>query len=164
MKINFRVPKNGKICPPTVAMSTIYLMENPPPKAYKTDKQRDLMQFLFPVPVQTDIFPKRPFNRFKITHLLIGAWKGIRYRSDEHSQKSQFLLPNLNILLINRNKKGEKPSARKFPIFLLVISCDYFKHFFQPRSGSNGWNLEEGKGAISFFLQTILTKIWNLIF
>ena len=43
------VNKNGKIGPATVAMSTIYLMENPPPKAYKTDKQRDLMQFLFPI-------------------------------------------------------------------------------------------------------------------
>ena len=117
------------------------------------------MQFLFPVcKVDTycqprlakpdcDVFPKRPFTRFKITHLLVDAWKGIRYRSDQYSQKSQFLLPNLNILLVNRNQKGEKPFAQKFPILGLVISYDNFKHFYQPRSGSNGLSLEEGKGG-----------------
>ena len=35
------VNKNGKIGPATVAMSTFYLKENPPPVAYKADRQRD---------------------------------------------------------------------------------------------------------------------------
>ena len=118
------VNKNGKICPPTVAMSTIYLKENPPPKAYKTDKQRELMQFLFLVcKVDTHFLPRLAKSDWYFslndhsTDLLVGAWKGFRHRSDEHCQKSQFLLPNFNLLLVNRNEKGGKPIARKFPIF-----------------------------------------------